>query len=110
MKVPAVLGRLSDRAVFAGCLAGLVAGIGLFLVLPLAPQFLELHRLPTNRDFDVELRPQGQVTAFWVVSMASFAVAVWQWRRGRRPRWTLLVAGVAVLHLLGLLVPPGGSK
>src|SRR5918999_1015778 len=97
MKVPAVLGRLSDRAVFAGCLAGLVAGIGLFLVLPLAPQFLELHRLPTNRDFDVELRPQGQVTAFWVVSMASFAVAVWQWRRGRRPSWALLVAGPSVL-------------
>jgi hypothetical protein len=104
------LGRLSDQAVFAGCLAGLVAGIGLFLVLPLAPQFLELHRLPTNRDFDVELRPQGQVTAFWVVSMASFAVAVWQWRRGRRPSWALLVAGVAVLHLLALLVPPVASK
>jgi hypothetical protein len=102
--------RLSDRAVFAGCLAGLVAGIGLFLVLPLAPQFLELHRLPTNRDFDVELRPQGQVTAFWVVSMASFAVAVWQWRRGRRPGWALLVAGVVVLHLLALLVPPVASK
>ena len=84
--------RLSDRAVFGACLAGLVAGIGLFLVLPLAPHFLELHRLPTNRDFDVELRPQGQVTAFWVVSMASFAVAVWQWRRGRRPSWALLLA------------------
>ena len=52
--------RLSDRAVFSARLAGLVAGIGLFLVLPLAPQFLELHRLPTNRDFDVELRPQGR--------------------------------------------------
>jgi alpha-1,6-mannosyltransferase len=102
--------RLSDRAVFAGCLAGLVAGIGLFLVLPLAPRFLELHRLPTHRDFDVELRPQGQVTAFWVVSMASFALAVWQWRRGRRPSWALLLAGVAVLHLLALLVPPVASK
>ena len=104
------LGRLSDRAVFGACLAGLVAGIGLFLVLPLAPKFLELHRLPTNRDFDVELRPQGQVTAFWVVSMASFALAVWQWRRGRRPSWALLLAGVAVLHLLALLVPPVASK
>ncbi|MFL6295883.1 MAG: hypothetical protein ACJ75M_08675 [Actinomycetes bacterium] len=102
--------RLSDRAVFGACLAGLVAGIGLFLVLPLAPHLLELHRLPTNRDFDVELRPQGQVTAFWVVSMASFAVAVWQWRRGRRPSWALLLAGVAVLHLLALLVPPVASK
>ena len=112
MKAPAVgaLGRLSDRAVFGACLAGLVAGIGLFLVLPLAPKFLELHRLPTNRDFDVELRPQGQVTAFWVVSMASFALAVWQWRRGRRPSWALLLAGVAVLHLLALLVPPVASK
>ena len=104
------LGRLSDRAVFGACLAGLVAGIGLFLVLPLAPKFLELHRLPTNRDFDVELRPQGQVTAFWVVSMASFALAVWQWRRGRRPSWALLLAGVVVLHLLALLVPPVASK
>jgi alpha-1,6-mannosyltransferase len=104
------LGRLSDRAVFGGCLAGLVAGVGLFLVVPLAPEFLELHRLPTNRDFDVELRPQGQVTAFWVTSMASFALAVWQWRRGRRPSWALLLAGVAVLHLLALLVPPVASK
>src|SRR5215207_631166 len=100
----------SDQAVFGACLAGLVAGVGLFLVLPLAPRFLELHRLPTNRDFDVELRPQGQVTAFWVVSMASFALAVWQWRRGRRPSWALLLAGVAVLHLLALLVPPVASK
>ena len=108
--VPRWIGRMSDRAVFAACLAGLVAGIGLFLVLPLAPKFLELHRLPTNRDFDVELRPQGQVTAFWVVSMASFALAVWQWRRGRRPSWALLLAGVAVLHLLALLVPPVASK
>jgi hypothetical protein len=104
------LGRLSDRAVFLACLAGLVAGVGLFLVVPLAPRFLELHRLPTNRDFDVELRPQGQVTAFWVVSMASFALAVWQWRRGRRPSWGLLLAGIAVLHLLALLVPPVASK
>jgi alpha-1,6-mannosyltransferase len=109
-EVRATLGRLSDRAVFGACLAGLVAGVGLFLVLPLAPRFLELHRLPTNRDFDVELRPQGQVTAFWVVSMASFALAVWQWRRGRRPSWALLLAGVAVLHLLALLVPPVASK
>jgi alpha-1,6-mannosyltransferase len=106
----AALGRLPDRAVFAGCLAGLVAGIGLFLVLPLAPDLVASHRLPANRDFDVELRPQGQVTAFWVVSMASFALAVWQWRRGRRPSWALLLAGVAVLHLLALLVPPVASK
>jgi hypothetical protein len=109
-RLSGALDRLSDRAVFAGCLAGLVAGVGLFLVLPLAPQFLGLHRLPTNRDFDVELRPQGQVTAFWVLSMASFALAVWQWRRGRRPGWALLLAGVAVLHLLALLVPPVASK
>jgi alpha-1,6-mannosyltransferase len=110
MKPGAVLDRLSDRAVFTACLAGLVAGIGLFLVLPLAPEFLAMHRLPTTRDFDVEVRPQGQVTAFWVVSMASFALAVWQWRRGRRPSWALLLAGVAVLHLLALLVPPVASK
>jgi alpha-1,6-mannosyltransferase len=104
------LSRLSDRAVFTACLAGLVAGIGLFLVLPLAPKFLAMHQLPTTRDFDVEVRPQGQVTAFWVVSMASFALAIWQWRRGRRPSWALLLAGVAVLHLLALLVPPVASK
>jgi hypothetical protein len=102
--------RLSDRAVFLGCLVGIAAGVGLFLVVPLAPRFLELHRLPTNRDFDVELRPQGQVTAFWVVAMASFALAVWQWRAGRRPSWALLLAGVAALHLLALLVPPVASK
>jgi alpha-1,6-mannosyltransferase len=105
-----VLDRFSDRAVFTACLAGLVAGTGLFLVLPLAPEFLAMHRLPTTRDFDVEVRPQGQVTAFWVVSMASFALAIWQWRRGRRPSWALLLAGVAVLHLLALLVPPVASK
>jgi alpha-1,6-mannosyltransferase len=105
-----LLARRGDQAVFTACLAGLVAGIGLFLVLPLAPRFLELHQLPTTRDFDVEVRPQGQVTAFWVVSMASFALAVWQWRRGRRPSWALLLAGVAVLHLLALLVPPVASK
>jgi hypothetical protein len=110
MSIREALDRRSDGAVFGTCLAGLVAGIGLFLVLPLAPKFLALHRLPTNRDFDVELRPQGQVTAFWVVSMASFALAVWQWRRGRRPGWGLLLAGVAVLHLLALLVPPVASK
>jgi hypothetical protein len=104
------LSRLSDRAVFGACLAGLAAGIGLFLVLPLAPRFLALHQLPTHRDFDVEVRPQGQVTAFWVVSMASFALAVWQWRRGRRPGWGLLLVGVAVLHVLALLVPPVASK
>jgi hypothetical protein len=113
MRAPAplqALGRLSDRAVFAACLAGLVAGTGLFLVLPLAPDLVASHRLPTHRDFDVELRPQGQVTAFWVVSMASFALAIWQWRRGRRPSWGLLLAGVVLLHLLALLVPPVASK
>jgi hypothetical protein len=110
VRLAAARPRTTDRVVFAACLAGIAAGVGLFLVLPLAPRFLELHRLPTNRDFDVELRPQGRVTAFWVVSMASFALAVWQWRRGRRPGWALLLAGVAVLHLLALLVPPVASK
>ena len=28
--------RLTDRAVFLACLAGIAAGVGLFLVLPLA--------------------------------------------------------------------------
>ena len=102
--------RPGDRAVFLGCLAGIGLGVGLFLVLPLAPKFVAMHRLPTNHDFDVELRPQGLVTPFWVVSMASFGLAVWQWRRGRRPGWALLLAGVAALHLLALLVPPVASK
>jgi hypothetical protein len=99
-----------DRLVFGGCLAGIGLAVGLFLVVPLAPRFAGMHRLPTNHDFDVELRPEGLVTPFWLLAMASFAVAVWQWRRGRRPGLGLLVAGVAVLHLLALLVPPVASK
>jgi hypothetical protein len=105
-----VRARLTDRAVFLACLVGIGLGVGLFLVAPLAPRFLAMHRLPTNHDFDVELRPQGLVTPFWVVSMASFGLAVWQWRRGRRPGWALLLGGVAALHLLALLVPPVASK
>ncbi len=104
------LGRRSDRAVLLACLAGIALGVGLFLVLPLAPRFLSMHQLPTNHDFDVEPRPQGLVTPFWVVSMASFAVAVWQWRRGRRLGLAALVAGAVALHLLALLVPPVASK
>jgi hypothetical protein len=102
--------RLSDRGVFLACLAGIVLGVGLFLVVPLAPRFAAMHRLPTTHDFDVEVRPQGLVTPFWMVSMASFGLAVWQWRRGRRPTWALLLAGLVVLHLLALLVPPVASK
>ena len=100
----------SDRAVLLTCLVGIAAGVGLFLVLPLAPRFVPMHALPTNRDFDVELKPQGLVTPFWVVSMASFAVAVWQWRRGRRVGLGLLAGGALALHLLALLVPPVASK
>jgi hypothetical protein len=103
-------GRWSDRAVFGACLVGIALAVGLFLVVPLAPRFGAMHQLPTNHDWDVQLKPEGQVTPFWVLSMASFGVAVWQWRRGRRPTWALLLAGVAVLHLLALLVPPVASK
>lgn len=104
------LERRSDRAVLLTCLAGIALGVGLFLVLPLAPRFASMHALPTNQDFDVELKPQGLVTPFWVVSMASFAVAVWQWRRGRRLGLGTLVAGAVALQLLALLVPPVASK
>jgi Glycosyltransferase family 87 len=104
------LGRRGDRAVLLTCLAGIGLGIGLFLVLPLAPRLASMHQLPTNHDFDVEPRPQGLVTAFWLVSMASFAVAVWQWRRGRRLSLALLVAGAIALSLLAFWVPPVASK
>jgi alpha-1,6-mannosyltransferase len=104
------LARRSDRAVLLTCLAGIALGVGLFLVLPLAPKFVSMHRLPTNQDFDVELKPQGLVTPFWVVSMACFAAAVWQWRRGRRLGLGALIAGAVLLQLLALLVPPVASK
>jgi alpha-1,6-mannosyltransferase len=104
------LERRSDRAVLLTCLVGIALGVGLFLVLPLAPKFVSMHALPTNQDFDVQLKPQGLVTPFWVVSMASFAVAVWQWRRGRRLGLGLLIAGAVALQLLALLVPPVASK
>ena len=104
------LERRSDQAVLLACLAGIALGIGLFLVWPLAPRFVSMHALPTNQDFDVELKPQGLVTPFWVVSMASFAVAVWQWRRGRRLGLGALIAGAVALHLLALVVPPVASK
>jgi hypothetical protein len=104
------LAQRSDRAVLLACLAGIALGIGLFLVVPLARDLVPMHKLPTNHDFDVESKPQGMVTAFWVVSMPSFAVAVWQWRRGRRLSLGLLVAGAIALHLLALWVPPVASK
>jgi Glycosyltransferase family 87 len=104
------LERRSDRAVLLACLTGIGLGVGLFLVLPLAGQLVPMHRLPTNHDFDVESKPQGLVTPFWVVSMASFAFAVWQWRRGRRLSLAALVAGAIALHLLALAVPPVASK
>ncbi len=92
------LERRSDRAVLLSCLAGIALGVGLFLVLPLAPRFVAMHALPTNHDYDVTLRPQGLVTPFWAVSMTSFAVAVWQWRRGRRPGLGVLIGGAVALH------------
>jgi alpha-1,6-mannosyltransferase len=104
------LAARGDRAVLLTCLVGIAAGIGLFLVVPLAPKFIPMHALPTNHDWDVEVKPQGLVTAFWVVSMASFAVAVWQWRRGRRLSLGLLAGGAVALCLLSLLVPPVASK
>ena len=103
-------GRRSDRAVLLACLAGIALGVGLFLVLPLAPKLASMHQLPTTHDLDVEPKPQGLVTPFWVVSMGSFAFAVWQWRRGRRLSLGLLVAGAIALHLLALTVPPVASK
>jgi len=109
-RAAAWLRRRSDQEVLLACLAGIALGIGLFLVAPLARDLVPMHRLPTNHDFDVEAKPQGLVTPFWVVSMASFAIAVWQWRRGRRLSLGLLVAGAIALHLLALWVPPVASK
>jgi hypothetical protein len=109
-RLGAWLGRRSDRAVLLACLAGIALGIGLFLVAPLARELVPMHGLPTNHDFEVEPKPQGLVTPFWVVSMASFAVAVWQWRRGRRLSLGVMVAGAIALHLLALWVPPVASK
>jgi hypothetical protein len=89
--------RLSDQVGFAACLAGIALAVGLFLVVPLAPRFGPMHQLPTHQDWDVELKPEGLVTPFWVLSMSSFGVAVWQWRRGRRPGWGVLLGGVVLM-------------
>jgi alpha-1,6-mannosyltransferase len=107
MRLPRV--PRGDRA-FLACLALIALGVGLFLTLPLAPRFVPLHRLPTTHDWDVEAKPVGLVTPFWVTSMGGYAAAVWLWRRGQRPSWALLLGGVALLHLLALLVPPVASK
>jgi hypothetical protein len=104
------LERRGDQTVMLICLAGIAFGIGLFLVIPLAPKFLWLNAVPTNHDWDVELKPQGLVTAFWVLSMGSFAAAVWQWRRGRRVSLPVLAGGAILLTVLALLVPPVASK
>jgi hypothetical protein len=104
------LERRSDQTVLLICLAGIALGIALFLVVPLAPKFLQLNAVPTNHDWDVEPKPQGLVTPFWLLSMASFAAAVWQWRRGRRVSLRVLVGGAILLTLLALLVPPVASK
>jgi hypothetical protein len=103
------LAARTDEQVFAACLAGIALAVGAFLVAPLAPQFVSLHRVPTNLDYTVVAKPQGEVTAFWVLAVGSFGCAVWQWRLGRRPSARLLVAGVALLTLLALLVPPVAS-
>jgi hypothetical protein len=100
----------SDQAVFAACLAGIALGIGVFLVVPLLPQFGPIHKLPTTLDYNVSGKPEGRVTGFWVLAMGSFACAVWQWRRGRKPGLPLLVAGAVLLTGLALLVPPVASE
>jgi hypothetical protein len=56
----ASLARLSDRTVFTACLAGLVAGMGLFLVLPLAPQLLALHRCPPTATSTSSCAPRAR--------------------------------------------------
>jgi hypothetical protein len=104
------LDRRSDRAVFATCLAGIALGIGLFLVVPLLPQFGPIHKLPTTLDYNASGKPEGQVTGFWLLAMSSFGCAVWQWRRGRRPGLPLLVTGAILLTGLALLVPPVASE
>jgi hypothetical protein len=105
-----VLARVGDERLFALCLLGLAAAITVFLVAPLTPGFAVMHELPTNRDVHVEGKEQGGVTGFWLLSVTSFLVAVWRWRRGGRPSWRLLVGGAVLLHLLALLVPPVASE
>jgi hypothetical protein len=105
-----ISGRFSDDQVFGALLAVLALGIGVFLVVPLAPGFVPMHRLPTNVDWHVQGKDQGGVGGFWLVCSAAFLVAIWQWRRGRRPSLKLLVIGALVLHVLALLVPPVHSE
>jgi hypothetical protein len=104
------LASRSDQAVFAACLAGIGLGIGLFLVVPLLPEFGPIHQLPTNLDYNVIGKPEGHVAGFWVLAMGSFGAAVWQWRRGRRPSMALMVGGALALTALALLVPPVASE
>jgi hypothetical protein len=104
------LAARSDDQVFAACLAGIALAVGVFLVVPLAPLFGSIHQVPTRLDYNVIGKPEGVVTGFWVLAMGSFGCAVWQWRAGRRPSRRLLLAGVAVLTLVSLLVPPVASE
>jgi hypothetical protein len=104
------LDRLGDERLFALCLLGLAVAIAAFLIVPLTGGFAAMHRLPTNRDLHVEGKDQGGVTGFWVLSVASFLVALWRWRGGGRPSWRLLLGGAVALHLLALLVPPVASE
>jgi hypothetical protein len=110
LRVRSRTASLSDQALFGACLAGLAIGIGVFLTLRLAPDLVPMHRLPTNHDVHIQGKDQGGVSGFWFLSVPSYLVALWLWRRGRRPSWRLLVLGAVLLHLLSLLVPPVASE
>jgi hypothetical protein len=102
--------RRGDRWVFNVSLALIAAGILFALVLPLAPDFIPMHHLPTNHDPHTEGKDEGHVTLFWLLTVAGFALAVWRWRRGQRPTMRTLVGGAILLTALALLVPPVASE
>jgi hypothetical protein len=110
IRLDQVCGERGDRWVFNTSLALIAAGILLGLVLPLAPDFIPMHDLPTNHDPHIEGKDEGQVTLFWLLSVSGFALAVWRWRRGQRPSTRTLVLGALLLTALALLVPPVASE
>ncbi len=101
---------MADRYGFAVAFGGLLAAIVCFLVIPLTPDFASMHVTPTNQDPHIQGKNQGLVTPFWILAGASYALALWQWRRGNRPSWRLLVGGALALTAVALLVPPVSSE
>ena len=104
------LERLDDQVVYLASLVAIAFAVLAFMVVPLTGLFVPMHELPTNRDFNIQGKPEGKVLGFWLFGMGGYALAIWQWRRGRRPSWQLLLTGAVLLNLLALLVPPVASE